>query len=160
MNADFEFILQNDEIRRRITGFIPGQGKKTDLHSLDYMNINLAYGVRSKEHGIFVTLIYYVYRGIMQTDYLYDWCDYIVLHGNDTFTVHTMFDRRKGFGEFSIAPQYRHLESFVREAIVCYEDWKKLRSFTDGYEKNDPKFRIYRLRDDILKKYYGEEAHQ
>ncbi len=150
----FEFVLQNDVQRNLIAKFFP-EDRKTPLRKLDCMNINLAYGVYDKDNDIFLTLVYFVSRSIVRTDYIYDYSDYAVIKNGKIFKIHTTYNENQGFGELSIPFEYQKLEPLIKNAVECYENNGKMRNFTQTCEEHNSNFKVYRLREDMLKKYYN-----
>lgn len=116
---DFEFILTDEELRRKILKYV--RPEKTD--SLSWQNINLAYGVREKESGAFVTLIWFVSDMIKRCDDFTDESRFVAILGDRIFTAYYDDIRYPKYEKLSFDKMdIKHEEeNLIRQAVAFYE---------------------------------------
>ena len=154
---DFEFVLTDEELRRKILGYV----KPTKIDSLSWQNLNLAYGVREKESGAFVTLIWFVSDMIKRCD---DWTDesrFAVILGDRIFTAYYDNIRYPKYEKLFIDRRDikdKEEENLIRQAVAFYEA-----RYDNGFydfenklkEEYGEKFSLYELNEGLRKEALG-----
>ena len=117
---DFEFILTDEELRRKILGYV----KPTKTDHLSWQNLNLVYGVREKESGAFVTLIWFVSDIIKRCDDFTDESKFAVILGDRIFTAYYDNIRYPKYEKFFVDERDmkdKEEENLIRQAVAFYE---------------------------------------
>ena len=140
---EFEFVLTDENTRKRIADHVRKNYTSRDQPYL--MRLNLAYGVMERTNGIFLTMTYFVSRGIIRTDYKYDLEKYVLLRGDKAYMV-------ERYETLSAPLLYAEL---AKQAIAHYENREERRTFEESRKAADPELNLGQLNYQLRQKYLG-----
>lgn len=139
---EFEFVRTDEEMRKIIVDHVRENYTSSDQPYL--MQLNLAYGVMERTNGIFLTMTYFVSRGIIRADYKYDLEKYVLLRGDKAYMV-------ERYKSLSAPLLYAEL---AKQAIAHYENREERRAFEEELKAADPELDLGRLNYQLRQQYF------